>query len=299
MGDLPLDLSGVTVNIAVATKRLLSRDDAEGLIPGGLLRKYHVIFDYPAQELTLARPGSRKPLGGRVDAPIGPTGFPRIELAIAGKTYGFLLDTGATYTMISREVLEGWSGAHTDWPHAAGAVGAANMSGGPREAGAMMLRVPVAEWGQLRMESFAAVSRGKGTFETYMSEMMTAPIVGAIGGNVLKTCRVEIDYANGAVYLQKTGMTESHDLDLVGLTLAEEEDGRVTISGVSAQNVRSVLDGLYPGDRLVRVDALEVTGMSLSAIQKSLSGQPGDIRKLQIKREGKPHLVQAVVTRIL
>jgi hypothetical protein len=41
----------------------------------------------------------------------------------------------------------------------------------------------------------------QGTFETYMSRMMTAPIVGSLAGNVLKRFRVDLDYPNAKLYL--------------------------------------------------------------------------------------------------
>jgi hypothetical protein len=44
-------------------------------------------------------------------------------------------------------------------------------------------------------------SQREGTFERYMSSMMTAPIVGSLAGNVLERFRVELDYANEKLYL--------------------------------------------------------------------------------------------------
>lgn len=199
MGGMDLDLSGVATIISLDTNRVFSRDDAEGLMPSSLLKKYHVIFDYPANEFTLARPGSIKPAGERFSAPNGSTGFPRIEITVGGETHGYLLDTGATYTMISQETMTSWSAAHKGWPHGTGATGAANMFGGDLENNAMMMRFPNAQWGPFQLDNFAAVSRPNGTFETNMSRLMSAPIVGAIGGNVLKLFRIEIDYANGVV----------------------------------------------------------------------------------------------------
>ena len=126
LGDaLPIDLAGVLTLAQIGSARMNARDDAEGLVPGRLLRKYRVIFDYPAKTFTMARPGTVTPRGERLPAPIGWTGFPRIELTIAGETQGFLLDTGATYTMISRAVLDRWTAAQPAWPRAIGAVGMA------------------------------------------------------------------------------------------------------------------------------------------------------------------------------
>lgn len=112
-------------------------------LPGHVLKRYHVVFDYPAGRFTLAQPGTVKPRGVRLATPIGTrSGFPRIELKIGDETHGFLLDTGATYTMISQELLEHWSNLHPDWKRITGAVGAANMMGGSMETKALMMRLP-------------------------------------------------------------------------------------------------------------------------------------------------------------
>ena len=296
---MPIDLAGVPALAKIGSARLNPRDDAEGLVPGRLLRKYHVIFDYPAKTFTMARPGTVTPRGERLPAPIGRTGFPRIELTIAGETQGFLLDTGATYTMISRAVLDRWAVAQPAWPNAIGAVGMANMFGGKIEAEALMLRMPEATLGTLRIDHAAAVSRPIGTFEKYMSAMMTAPIVGAIGGNILKQLRVEIDYAGGVVYIQRGGPSEPNDLDQVGLTLAATPSGALMISAVSAGNDSVVVQGLRAGDRLLRVNGVEMTGVTLSAAQKALAGRPGEIKTIVVERDGAPITVQAKVSRIL
>jgi predicted aspartyl protease len=299
LDDMPIDLTGVRAAVIVGAKRVTPRDDAEGLVPGHLLQKYHVIFDYPAGTFTIAKPGTLKPVGERLPAPIGRTGFPRIELTIAGETSGFLLDTGATYTMISQAVIDRWAQEQPSWPRVTGAVGMANMFGGKMEASATMLRVAQAKLGSAVIEQAAAVSRPMGTFEKFMSNLMSSPIVGAVGGNVLKLFRVEIDYANSAVYLQKASVAELHDTDAVGLTLSAASEGVVTISAVSPANAPSVLRDIQPGDQLRQIDGRDADGLSLSALQRALAGKPGDIKTLVVERQGKRLTVKAVVSRIL
>ena len=134
LGSMTLDLTGVNVLGAPDDRGPSKRNTAEGLIPGCLLRKYEVIFDYPARQFTLAKPGAINPRGIKIPTPISsPSGFPRIELQIGGETYGFLLDSGASFTMISRTVLGRWAKANPTWPTATGAVSFANMFGGELE----------------------------------------------------------------------------------------------------------------------------------------------------------------------
>jgi hypothetical protein len=45
-----------------------------------------------------------------------------------------------------------------------------------------MLGLAPIDLGPFKLNGVAAVSRPKGTFEQYMSSMMTKPIIGALGG---------------------------------------------------------------------------------------------------------------------
>jgi len=183
LGGMALDLTGVRTIGTPGRRRFRVRNDIEGLIPGRLLRNYEVIFDYPARSFTLARPGATEPRGIKVKTPISSPGcFPRIELKIGGVTYGFLLDTGASFTMIGRPALERWAKANTAWPAATGAVGFANMFGGKIESEALMLRIAEIGIGAISLKDVAAVSRPKGNFEKF-SRGMTAPIIGALAGS--------------------------------------------------------------------------------------------------------------------
>ena len=300
VGGMALNLQGAIPSIALGQQTMTPGVPAEGLLPARVLKNYHVIFDYPGHRFTLAKHGSLKPRGLRLAAPIHPrSGFPRLEVQIAGVAYGFLLDTGASFTMISQEVLEEWGAQHRDWPRATGAVGAANMALGQMEVGALMMRIPELKLGALELKSVAAISRPKGTFEKLMSAMMTSPIVGAIGGNVLKAFRVEIDYASGETFLEQKAPLDSHDLDLVGVTLRAQPDGGYVIIGVSRLNGKDAIDGLSPGDRLIKVDGVTVSGAPLFKVVDSLRGKPDQKRMLVIERDGKQFVVKAPVLRIL
>jgi hypothetical protein len=68
-----------------------------------------------------------------------------------------------------------------------------------------------------------------------MSRMMTAPIVGAIAGNVLKTMRIELDYPDSAIYVQSNGQP-ANDLDCVGLILRVGDDGKYRVIGIARKD---------------------------------------------------------------
>ncbi|MDP9122763.1 MAG: hypothetical protein M3O15_15565, partial [Acidobacteriota bacterium] len=303
LGGMALDLDGAQVLIDLSKGGFNARDASEGLLPGRVLRHYQVVFDYPARLFTLARPGRMPPSGTRLPSPIHPeSGFPRIELTIDGEAHGFLLDTGGSCTMVSRELLGSLLARHPEWPRLTGAVGEANMFGGKMEAEALLLRLRGLSWGSFELQGTVAVSRPPGTFEKGMSPLMTAPIAGSLAGNALRAFRVEIDYAQGAVYLTKAppaADTEGHDLDLVGLTLTPQADGGRVVAAVSAQNAPEVVKGVQVGDKLLRIDGLSVEGKALGLLAEALRGKPGDVHVLGLERAGRRVEVRAPVVRLL
>jgi hypothetical protein len=128
------------------------------------------------------------------------SGFPRTELAIDHAAHGFLIDTGASFTMVSEVVLKRWGEGHPGWERYEGAVGDAVTLGGQT---LETMIVPSAAWGMFELKDVGVVSQREGTFEQWMSSMMAAPIIGALAGNVLKRFRLELDYVNEALYLSE------------------------------------------------------------------------------------------------
>ena len=299
LGKMALNVEGTRAFIVLGTKTIRPGVDAEGLLPAHLLKRYHVIFDYPGGRFTLAKPGTLTPRGFRVHTPVQQrSGFPRIEIQIAGRTFGFLLDTGASFTMISRALIETWRKDHPEWPSVVGAAGAANMGLGKAEAEGLMLSLPTVGIGPFQLKGISAVSRPDGTFERYMSGMMTQPIIGAVGGNVLRAFRIEIDYANSSTYLEETGAIDS-DLTMIGITLLPRADGSYTVAGVATRNGETLVDGVHAGDKLIKVDQLNVSGASFAGVVGALKGKAGTKRTLLLERNGKQITVIAQVVRIL
>jgi hypothetical protein len=303
IGNLPLDMKDARVLVMMGHKTIQDGfNHAEGMLPGHVLQRYQVVIDYGTQRFTLALPGTLKMRGTRLNTPVQQhTGFPRLEATIAGKSYGFLLDCGAAYTMISQNVLDEWAKAHPEWPRATGAVGAPNMMGVPMEVGLEVTRVPEMLLGPLQLKAIGMVARRKGIFEDKMSPMMTGPIAGAIAGNVLRNYRVQIDYAEGATYLEKIGNPNPNvdDLDVVGLILQPRPDGSFTVLGVAQKDGKPVVEGIEKKDRLLKIEGRDVTGKTLQEVLQSLQGKPGEIRHLVLEREGKPVTIAAPVVHLL
>jgi hypothetical protein len=299
LGIMGIDLKDVRAAVVLGKKTIGPGIDAEGLFPGHLLARYQVVFDYLAREFTLALPGTLKMKGTRLSTPVSEKwGFARMEAQIEGKSYGFLLDSGAAYTMVSQQVLDDWRSTHPDWAVLNGAVGAANMVG-DFDPKALMLRLPKVAFGPLQITGVGVVSRRAGMFEHWMSRDMTAPIIGAIAGNVLRGFRVQIDYAQGATYLEQTGKLDSTDLDTIPLILNPQADGTYVVSGVAQQAGQPLMEGIAVGDKLVNIDSFAVDGKSLGEVLDALRGKPGQIRNLVLERGGKQITVFARVIHLL
>jgi PDZ domain len=297
---MPIDLSKVSVAAPLSED---SWDAFAGVVAGGflpatVLKNYDVVFDYPGHTFTLAKPGVVVHRGTPLSISVQPTtGFARTEIKIAGEAYGFMLDTGAAYTGASRAVVDGWIHEHPAWPHSVGAVGAANMVGKQFDVMNMLVRVPELEWGPFRLRNVGMVSRPRGVYEQAISKEMTAPIIGALAGNVLREFRIEIDYPAGMAYLSKEWTGNSHDLDCVGLILQMESSGAVLVSGVATRNGRPEVNGVRAGDTLLRVDSHNVARDSLAQILQYLSGPVGENKRLTIRRGEQEITVSARVLR--
>lgn len=294
-----LNFDNIRAFIHLGPRSFITRNSVEGLLPGRALQKYKVIVDYPGKLFTVAKPGALKPQGVAIPAPFRPeSGHPRIELTIAGESFGFLLDTGATYSMIRRDLLDRWIAAHPEWRHITGAVGPANMEGNAAEPNALMIRIPEAHWAQFALKGVGVVSRPKETYEASSREMVR-PIVGALAGNVLKHFRVEIDYPSQTVFLQRSDSIQEHGLNTVGLILKIDSNGKLIVVGVSPQASPRTRKNVRPGDVILRIGKTTPSVVSLMWAAQALSGTPGEKKTLLIERAGKQIPATVEVSRLL
>jgi len=293
IGGKRVELVGAHALISASEPRTLDRTDAEMMLPGRFLRHYIVVFDYPAHTFTLADPDSYKPDGKAVKTTIG-GGMPVVQASVAGKPYGFLLDTGGQYCMISDTELGPWRKQHPNWPHVDGVYGPANMQIGQFETKLTMLRIASLQWGPFRIEGAGAVSRPVGAYENMMSEVVGMPVIGSIGGNVLRHFKVTVDYPAQTVYLDGPATVRDASIDMVGIMLEPAAHGGYEVAGTAA----GVKD-IQVGDRLLEVDGRDVTRAPFSSVVNLLSGSPGTPRTLSLQRGGTHFTVHASVQTIL
>lgn len=278
----------------------------EATLPASVLQRYVVVMDYAKRTLTLAQPGAIKSQGIPTPFVINETsGLLAVYGEVDHKQFSITIDSGSAYTWIRQSAAREWLAAHPDWQRGIGAVGPANMmmSGDTTETAGILMRIPEIPMGALLLKDIGALAPGPShgipgnldLFDWY-SQKNAEPVLGWIGGNVLKEFRLTIDYPNRILFWVKQNEPDARDLDTVGIIL--RATGReFFIAGIAAKNGSPAVVGVEPGDKVIRIGALETYTASWGQIYAALHGTAGDERRLTLERNGKRIAVTARVTR--
>ncbi len=194
----------------------------DGILGGTWFDGHVWTWDYGAGTLVLRAPGDDPyvapahavALGFQTDRGAHTTGFARIPATIDGKTYQFLLDTGAhtrvtptaqrqgnfpaaafATNFVGASIAARWHAEHPSWPYVAKAE---------IESGAAMIQVPAVEIGGYRTGPAWFTLRRDASYSHFMSSYMDAPVVGSIGGETLKRFRLTIDYPKARAYFERS-----------------------------------------------------------------------------------------------
>ena len=291
LGGLALSTAGVSVRVAAGAV-VLPGVAAEVTLPASLFRADHVVFDYPTRRLTVARPGVLRPRGVGIPCRVNAvTGLFMVAATVEGDTIGLGVDTGSAGTWVTNALTTRWRGRHPDWPQATGAAGSTNFFGFPFEAEGVLMRLPGLELGGLRVQEIGLLGLDQSLFDWYAKKSAGA-VAGFLGGNVLQGFRLEVDFPNQMTYWQGGAAVDPRDLDIVGLTLRPEADGSLSVAGVP------VVSGVEAGDKLLRIDELDVADATMGEVVNALRGEPGSTRTLAIERGGERFTVVAQVRRL-
>jgi hypothetical protein len=298
VGGVQLDTEGMTVSVR-AGRVALPGIEAECTIAPQCLRRLHVVFDYPAGRLTLARPGTLKPSGTPVPCRVNrETGLFMIDAVVDGQTLALGIDNGSAGTWVSDTLTAAWLARHPDWPHATGAAGSTNFFGFPFETLGALMRLPAVAIGAAPpVGDVAVLGLPQGLFDWY-SRKSAGTVVGFLGAKVIARFRLEVDFPAQMTWWRPGPPPATRDLDIVGLTIRPESDGSFAVAGVVSRNGRPLVEGVEPNDRLLRVDRLDVTKVSMGAVIDALRGTPGATRTLVLERSGRRIVVQATVARL-
>lgn len=306
VGELSVEVPAAEVSSESTKPHSMGSDLlVEGMLPAGVLQRYQVVIDYQKRTLTLTRPGGIKPEGIPVPFHLKrETGLIAVDASINGKSYAVTIDNGSAYTWFRQNTVKAWLNTHAEWERGVGAVGASNMmmSGDGAEVSGILVRIPEIAVGQLTLKQVGALGAGPGRgFSTnlslfdWYSTKNAVPVIGWIGGNVLKNFRLTIDYPNQTIYWLKRADPDTHDLDQVGLTLRAEQ-GEYFVAAIARKNGKPTVEGVSPGDKLIRIGDLEMKNATWGAIYNAMHGNPGETRELVLERNGERFTVSARVT---
>jgi hypothetical protein len=273
----------------------------EALLPAGVMQKYEVVIDYAHHTLTLAQPGTLKPKGAPLPIRVSEnTGLIVVDISINGQAYPVTIDNGSAYTWFRRTTVQEWLAVHPNWQRGIGAVGASNMrmADDGIEAAGTLVRIPEIKLGPLSLRQIGALAIGPSSsnwdFIDWYSQKNPIPVIGWLGGNVLKGFRVTIDYSNRMTYWVRQTELDPHDLDQVGLTL-KHKGGKYFVAAIATQKGKPTVEGVQVGDKLLKIGGLDTDGATSGAIFSALHGQPGELRTLVLERDSRQFTVQAKV----
>ncbi len=273
------------------------------LLPAGVLRNNQVVIDYASRTLTLAQPGTLHPEGMPVPVHLDEkTGLVAVDATINRRSYPLTIDVGSAYTWIRKSTAQTWLKAHPEWQRGIGAVGPSNMrmEDDGIEAEGILVRIQDAHLGSVPVDGIGALAIGQNDkqwdFIDWYAKKNAVPVIGWLGGNVLQGFRITIDYPNHVSYWVRQSDLDSHDLDVVGLTLARR-DGKYFVAGVAERNGAATVEGVKTGDRLIQIEAVKTQGATSGEIFTAMHGRPGEVRKLVMERDDKAFTVEAHVTR--
>ena len=207
--EIKIDSSAVETDTGLG---LTGRDGkrtlpVEAVLSGSVLTNYQLVVDYGKRTLTIAQPNTLKNTGDAVPCRVNEkTGVISITGDIDGRPYALAIDTGSAYSWVREDVAEQWTKAHPEWERGTGAVGEANMQTRTdgAESRATILRLPEIKLGGLSLKQIGALgiapeappippapgqSKVEGNFFDWYSGKAPEPVIGWLGGNVLRGFR--------------------------------------------------------------------------------------------------------------
>ncbi len=298
LGGIALDVEGLDL-LVYSGRFPLPGIPADLLLPARCLRRLHVVFDYPGRQLTIAQPGGVKPEGTAVPCRVNPqTGLFLVETTIDGAQVALGVDTGSAGTWVSEKLTGAWLARHPDGPRALGTAGSTNFFGYKLEMKGTLVSLPGLTIGPVPVTKEIAVAGFPQALFDWYSKKSAARVAGFLGAELISRFRLEVDFPGQMTWWQPGPDRPGRDLDIVPLTLQPGGDGSYTVAGIVSRNGSPLLTDILPGDKLLAVDALDVTNASMGTVVAALRGEPGSVRVLKLERAGKSFLVEAKVVRL-
>jgi len=272
---------------------------AEITLSSTVLQNYDVVIDYPGKKFTIASPGTIHFQGKAVYGFFNTqNSLIQIPAKLDSGEFNLALDIGTPISFISRDLISKWSKVHASWPSMHGAIGAANLWGMDDEPQWQLLRINSMLYGEIVFSNFIAVSCPQDWLDFFIKRV-GIQTAGLVGAEALLDYRLGIDYTHRIVYFQHIGNSVETDMNLVGITLRPETDGRYSILGVADYNGKPSVAGVLKGDILQKVNNNIVRGLTMGEVWSLLHGHHGTVYTLVLNREGKQFIVKTEVHRFL
>ena len=159
------------------------------------------------------------------------------------------------------------------------------------------MRLGEMQLGALKLKQIGALAIGPSKtnwdFVQWYSQKNLGPVIGWLGGNVLRGFRITLDYPNRTSYWLKQANLDEHDLDQVGLTL--QSNHGLFVSAIVTQKGKPTVEGVQVGDKLLKIGELDTKGATWGQVFAAMHGKPGEMRTLVLERAGKQFIVSAKV----
>ena len=299
IGGMSIPLAGIKEGHAIDRDSIGPGLSAEINLPSTVLRNYDVVVDYPNREFTISAAGVTRFQGTSTKVILNSeNGLIQIAGEIGGEKQNLGFDLGATVSLVSGEQIGSWIKANPGWPHMVGAVGPANLWGLEDEPKWELVRIPRMQYGGVALSQVVAASLPQ-PIMAFIAKRAGVPTIGLVGADAVLSYRVGLDYAHATVFLQQTSKFNLPDMDVVGLVLRPEADGRYSVLGVAEYEGKASVPEVQPGDVLLTVEGGRATGATMGQVWSLLSGSPGTERTLTLERGGKQFTVKATVRRFL
>lgn len=163
----------------------------------------------------------------------------------------------------------------------------------------VLIRIPVMTIGPFSLGSVNALAVSPDSeghdFMDWYSAKNPVPVIGWLGGNVLRHFKITIDYPHKMSYWQRQSALDPHDLHYVGLTLIFKH-GEYFVGGIATRDGRTTVMGAEVGDKVVQIGTQQMRGASREAIFAAMHGKGGETRPVILERAGMRILLHAPVT---
>ena len=300
IGGMSVSLAGIKeARVIAAGDSIAPGTSAQINLPSAVLRHYDVLVNYPDREFTIAEPGALHFKGVHTKALVNSdNGLIQVPSKIDGKSHNLGLDVGASVSFLSGDLIQNLEHAHPKWPQMTGADGIANMWGSDEEANWQLLRLASVKYGPVFLTDVVVASFDTKAID-WFEKRAGVKTAGLIGANALLNYRIGLDNKNSEVNFDLGTTFKAPDMDVIGLILRPEADGRYTVLGVADFQGKASLPEVQKGDVLISVDGIRATGGTMGQVWSSLQGGPGKVRALTLERGGKQFEVKATVQHFL